>query len=121
MGPERPLVEAEEFIQTVFAKLDPVAMGVAFGITSGCLVFLATAILILKGGPAVGPTLALLGNFLYGFEVTWSGALIGLLEGGLWGFVLGYAGASTRNWGMVAYAKLVRWREEAARRRNLLD
>jgi hypothetical protein len=111
----------EELIEIVFARLDPVALGVAIGTVSGLVIFFATAILVIKGGPVVGPTLSLLGNFLYGFDVTWGGALVGLLEGGMVGFGIGYLGASFRNWGMKAYAQFMRWRAEAARRRNLLD
>ena len=119
---ESPLNEVEaEFIGFVFAKLDPVALGVAVGTVSGIIIFLATAILVIKGGPVVGPTLSLLGNFLYGFEVTWGGALVGLVEGGLVGFGIGYIVATLRNWTIKAYARLIRSREEAARRRNLLD
>jgi hypothetical protein len=119
---EEPLMEAEkELIEFVFAKLDPVAMGVAVGAVSGLLIFIATTVLGIKGGPVVGPNLSLLGNFFYGFDVTWGGALVGLLEGGFGGFAIGYLGASFRNWGMKAYAQFMRWREEAARRRNLLD
>jgi protoporphyrinogen oxidase len=119
---ESPLNEVEaEFIEFVFAKLDPVALGVAVGTVSGIIIFLATAILVIKGGPVVGPTLSLLGNFLYGFEVTWGGALVGLVEGGLVGFGIGYIVATLRNWTIKAYARLIRSREEAARRRNLLD
>jgi len=61
----------EEFIEMVFAKLDPLALGVAMGVVSGVAIFIATAILVIQGGPVVGPTLSLLGHFLYGFEVTW--------------------------------------------------
>lgn len=119
---ESPLNEAEEeFIEFVFAKLDPIALGVAVGTVSGFLIFFATAILVIKGGPVVGPTLSLLGNFLYGYEVTWGGALVGLAEGGLVGFGIGYVGATLRNLTYKAYARLIRAREEAARRRNLLD
>lgn len=119
---EVPLMEVdEELIEIVFAKLDPVAMGVAVGTVSGLLIFTATAILIIKGGPVVGPNLSLLGNFLFGFQVTWSGALLGFLEGGIGGFALGYWGGSFRNWGMKTYAKLMRWQGEADRRRHLLD
>jgi protoporphyrinogen oxidase len=119
---EEPFMEAEEeLIEIVFARLDPVALGVAVGTVSGLVIFFATAILVIKGGPVVGPTLSLLGNFLYGFDVTWGGALVGLLEGGMVGFGIGYLGASFRNWGMKAYAQFMRWRAEAAPRRNLLD
>jgi protoporphyrinogen oxidase len=119
---EEPLMEAEEeLIEIVFARVDPLALGVAVGTVSGLLVFIATAILVIKGGPVVGPNLSLLGNFFLGFDVTWGGAFVGLLEGGVGGFAIGYLGASFRNWGMKAYAKFMRWREETARRRNLLD
>lgn len=122
MNVEAPLMEKEEeLIENVFARLDPVALGIAVGTVSGLVLFMMTALLVIKGGPVVGPTLSLLGHFLYGFEVTWSGALVGFLEGGLGGFAIGYLGASFRNWGMKAYAQFIRWREEAARRRNLLD
>ena len=113
--------EEEELIEMAFAKLDPVALGVALGTVSGFLIFLATAILVIKGGPVVGPMLSLLGNFLYGYDVTWGGSLVGLIEGGLGGFAIGYLGATFRNWGMKAYALFMRWRGEAARQRHLLD
>ena len=118
---EPPNRSEEEIIRIVFAKLDPLAMGMAVGIVSGCAIFVATAILLIKGGPVIGPRLSLLGHFLFGFNMTWGGALLGFLEGGLVGFSIGYAGASLRNGSLRAYAKFRRWREETDRRRHLLD
>lgn len=119
---EEPLMEdEEELIEIVFARLDPVAMGVAIGTVSGLLIFIATVMLVIKGGPVVGPNLSLLGHFLYGFQVTWGGSLVGLLEGGIGGFGIGYLGASFRNWSMKAYAQFIRWRAEVACRRQILD
>ena len=103
------------------AKLDPLALGVAVGVVSGVAIFMATVILLIKGGLVVGPTLSLLGHFLYGFEVTWGGALVGFLEGGLGGFAIGYLSALLRTWSIKTYAQFKRWRGEAARRRHLLD
>lgn len=116
-----PSRSEEEIIQIVFAKLDPMAMGVAVGIVSGFTIFVATAILLIKGGPVIGPRLSLLGHFLFGFKMTWGGALIGCLEGGFAGFLIGYTAASIRNGSMRAYAKFRGWREETDRRRHLLD
>ena len=82
---------------------------------------MSSAILLLRGGPVVGPTLSLLGNYLFGFEVTWVGAVMGLLEGGVLGFAVGALAAGLRNWALKAYAKVVRWREERDDRRHLLD
>jgi protoporphyrinogen oxidase len=114
-------LQADQIIQTAFAKLDPLALGVAIGVVTGVGLLLATIVLLLKGGTFVGPRLGLLRNYLIGFEVTWFGALIGLIEGGVGGFTLGYLGASLRNWGMKAYAHLIRRRVEAQAAGKVLD
>jgi len=119
--PEAIGESADRVIAAAFAKIDPLAMGIALSVVSGLGVFMATAILLLRGGPAVGPTLSLIGNYLLGFEVTWTGAVIGLLEGGMWGFALGAIAAGLRNSALKIYAKIVRWRQEREDRRNLLD
>mgnify|MGYP001367910496 CR=1 FL=1 len=108
-------------IESAFAKIDPVALGVAVGVVSGFGIFMASVVLLLRGGSAPGPTLSLLGNYLFGFEVTWGGAVIGLLEGGLLGFAVGALAAGLRNWTLTGYAKFVRWRAERDDRRHLLD
>jgi protoporphyrinogen oxidase len=119
---EEPLMEdEEELIEIVFARLDPVALGVAVGTVSGIIIFIVTARQVIEGGPGVGPNLSLLGYFLFGFDVTWGGALVGFLEGGLGGFAIGSLCALFRNWGMKAYAKFMRCRGEAACRRDILD
>jgi protoporphyrinogen oxidase len=115
------LPSPDEVIALVFAKLDPVALGVAVGVVSGIGLFLMTAVLLLKGGPEIGPNLSLLHYYLPEFEVTWSGAFVGFIEAGVGGFTLGYLGAWLRNWGIAAYAVLVRRRAEAKARRGLLD
>lgn len=112
---------ADEIIQKVFAKLDPIALGVSMGVVVGVGLFLATMALLLKGGPVVGPTLGLLNNFLIGYEVTWQGAFVGLIEGAIGGFLLGYSLANLRNWGMRAYAHLIRRRAESKAQQHLLD
>jgi protoporphyrinogen oxidase len=117
IGPVTP----DELIKEVFAKLDPVALGVAMGTVSASILLLAVVVLLLKGGPVIGPNLGLLSHFLFGFKVTWSGAIIGFVEGGFAGFMLGYLFAWFRNWGLTAYAYLVkRWAENNAQR-DLLD
>src|SRR5439155_8004116 len=80
----------DEVIEAAFAKLDPLALGVAVGVVSGLGIFIATAILLVRGGPVVGPMLSLLRYYVFGFEVTWTGAFVGFGEVGLWGFGLGY-------------------------------
>jgi hypothetical protein len=63
----------------------------------------------------------LLYHYLPRFRVTWKGAIVGFLEAGIGGFLLGYLCAWLRNWGMAGYAALVRRRAEAKGQRDLLD
>ena len=119
--PSEPALSPERVLQAVFARLDPVALGAAFGLVGGFGLFFATAFLLLKGGPMVGKNLALLRQYLFGFTPTWKGAFIGLAEVLVGGFLLGYLGASLRNWGLAAYALLLRRRAAAEARRDLLD
>jgi protoporphyrinogen oxidase len=111
----------EEIMQFVFARLDPVALGAAIGVISGLGLFLATAVLLLKGGRVVGPTLSLLSQYLPGFAVTWSGAFIGLVEAGASGFMIGYGGAWLRNRVMGAFAYVTRRRAQSREDKELLD
>ena len=116
-----PSISPDVLIEVAFAKLDPTALGVAVSAVSGVGLFLATVVLLLQGGPMVGATLSLLAHYLFGYEVTWKGACIGLVEAGVGGFVLGYLGARLRNWSMTAYAFLLKRYAEAQARRTLLD
>ena len=118
---EESLDLADAVIDVAFAKLDPVALGTAVGLVSGVGLFLAAAILLLQDGGVEEPNLALLDNYFYGFNATWGGAFLGLIEAGVAGFVLGSLGASLRNGGMRAYAALIRRRLVAQEQRNLLD
>jgi protoporphyrinogen oxidase len=84
--------EEERFadvLAKVFARYDAVALGSAVGLVSGVAVFLATAVLLIRGGEPLGPTLSLLGQYLLGFEVSWGGAVVGLFETGIGGFLFG--------------------------------
>ena len=68
-------------------KLNGRAWGIAFGLLFGLGLFIATNVLVLKGGPEVGPHLSLLGVYLPGYRVTFLGSLIGFV----YMFVIGYA------------------------------
>ena len=94
---------AERVIIEAFARLDRTALGIAVGTLCGLAVFLATIILIIKGGEVVGPNLALLGQFFYGYTVTITGAFIGLVYGFVVGFIVGWLIALLRNSLVSAY------------------
>lgn len=68
-------------------RLNSKAWGVATGLLAGLGLFIATIVLVIKGGPVVGPHLSLLSLYLPGYRVTTIGAFIGFV----YLFVLGYA------------------------------
>lgn len=81
----------------IFPRVDGVALGTAAGAVAGALLFIATLILVVKGGSVVGPRLALLAQFLPGYSVTAAGSVLGLAYGFLGGFVAGWGFAVLRN------------------------
>jgi hypothetical protein len=95
-----------ELIRSAFARYDPLALGGAVGVVMGLGIFFATAVLLLRGGEPLGPTLSLLGNYLLGYQVSWPGAFLGLAEAGAAGFGFGYMLAKAIN-------AVVGWHERA--------
>jgi hypothetical protein len=68
-------------------RLNGRAWGIAVGLLFGGGLFLATNILVVKGGPNVGAHLGLLSVYLPGYSVSFIGSLIGFV----YMFVIGYA------------------------------
>jgi hypothetical protein len=95
----------EEVLAAAFARYDARALGAAVGIVLGAGLFLATAIAILRG-PAGTNVLALIGQYLLGYEVSWAGAGIGLIGAGLGGFLFGWLLAHAIN-GLISWEELV--------------
>jgi hypothetical protein len=82
--------EPSDGLRVRILRLDAVAQGVTTGIIAGLGVFLATNWLVLKGGPVVGPNLALLSQFFFGYRVTFVGSLLGFVWAFAYGFAAGY-------------------------------
>ncbi len=78
--------------------LNAILVGIVTGLVLGIGIFLTTIFLILKGGPIVGPHLALLGQIFIGYDVTFVGSLIGLGYGFVTGFIIGYVVSRVYNW-----------------------
>jgi protoporphyrinogen oxidase len=110
----------EAFAQA-FPKLDRVAFGVSMGAVAGILLFLASLILVLKGGTVVGPNLQLLQHYFPGYSVTLSGSLLGLSYGFFAGFAGGWGFAFLRNITAFLYMALIRRRAERLMLRKLLE
>jgi hypothetical protein len=94
---DRDRGDLAEVLSSIFAHFDPVALGSAVGLASGLSLFLATAVLLIRGDEPLGPNLSLLGNYFLSFEVSWTGALLGGLEAGVGGFVFGFVLAKLIN------------------------
>jgi hypothetical protein len=87
---ETPPDEIEPALSVRILRLEAVVQGVAWGLVAGLALFLATNVLVLKGGRVVGPHLSLLRQFFVGYEVTFVGSLIGFAYAFACGFVAGY-------------------------------
>jgi hypothetical protein len=82
-GKESP---PDHALDATLLRLNGRPCGVAVGLALGLGIFIATNVLVLKGGPVVGPHLGLLGVYLPGYSVTFGGSLIGFV----YMFVIGY-------------------------------
>jgi hypothetical protein len=104
----------EEVLAAAFARYDPLALGAAVGIVSGVGLFLATALVLLQAPGDQGGMLALLGQYLLGYEVSWAGAASGLIGAGIGGFAFGWLIARTIN-ALIGWEELLLRRQIVAR------
>lgn len=84
-------------IDNAVARLRASVMAVVFALTCGTGMFIATAWLLVRGGPDVGATLGLLRHYWPGFSVTWPGAFVGFFYAAVTGGVVGWVVAFTYN------------------------
>ena len=92
---EEPL---EKLVVIQVMRLNAPILGLVLGLLFGLTIFVATNILVVKGGDVIGPHLALLGEFFWGYGVTFVGSLVGFLYGFSYGFIVGYIFARLYNW-----------------------
>jgi protoporphyrinogen oxidase len=120
---EETLVEEalEAALSRVFMKLDSVAFGISIGALSGVILFLATLLLVFKGGDVVGPTLGLLRNYFPGYSVSPAGSLLGLTYGFVSGFVGGWIFAFLRNATMFLYFASIERKAQRGLLRRFFD
>ena len=64
--------------------------GVTVGLLLGAGLFVATNVLVLRGGDPVGPHLSLLGVYFPGYAVTFVGSFIGFVYAALLGHLAGW-------------------------------
>ena len=79
-----------EQIEKAVVRLNAKLTGMVLGFLFGLGLFLATIILVIKGGPVVGPHLVLLSQYFPGYRVTFLGSLVGFAYGFITGFLVGW-------------------------------
>ncbi len=104
------LTPGDALIIQAFGRIHQSALGIALGGLAGLIIFMATAVLLVKGGSPVGPTLSLLGEYFIGYSVTWRGSFIGLAYGFLFGFVTGWLIAFLRNLLLSIYLHFLKFK-----------
>ena len=81
-----PATQSDEALRATMLRINGRAWGIAVGLLFGTVLFVATNILVAKGGPTVGQHLKLLAIYFPGYSVTFGGSIIGFI----YAFVLGY-------------------------------
>ena len=97
-------------LMAAFGRLDPVALALAIGTVCALGLFVLTTVLLVKGAPPgvhIGPHLGLLGIYLPGYSVSWSGATIGAVYGWIIGAAIGFVVAVLWNLTHYLYVILV--------------
>lgn len=112
--------ETGDPIEMLFLPLDKSALGGAVAVTAAIVMFLATAIPLIRGlDDEVG--LWLLGQYFNGYTVTWPGAFIGAAWAAFTGFVIGWFIAFSRNTLLAIRLVVLRAKAEYAQTRDFLD
>lgn len=111
---------SDELVAAAFLRVDKLAFGVATGVSAACIVFLATAVHLLREAQPGFP-LELLGQYFAGYSVTWPGAIIGAAWAGFSGFILGWLLAFSRNLLLGVMLVFVRGRAQWDQARSFLD
>ena len=77
----------QQAIQRVLMRMNEQGWGIAMGLLLAIGLFIATNVLVIRGGANVGAHLGLLSVYFPGYRVTFLGSLIGFV----YAFVVGYA------------------------------
>jgi hypothetical protein len=100
--PERLTIEEQRALKEAVEVSNEKAWAIGLGLTLAVGLFVATNVLILKGGNNVGSHLQLLRVYFPGYSVTFPGSVIGFI----YSFVLGYLSGRTV---IALYHRLAGW------------
>jgi hypothetical protein len=94
----KPSPIGEEALLREVIRLSRNVLGLTLGILFAIGIFVATNILLIKGGANIGAHLSLLNQFFPGYTVTFLGSLIGAAYSFVVGYICGWIIASVYNW-----------------------
>jgi hypothetical protein len=109
----------ENAVVAAFLPLHKRALGVAFAVVGALVVFVVTAVYLIRRPEGID--LTLLSNYFAGYTVSWAGAFIGAAWAAFAGYVAGWFLAFTRNFALAVTLLIVRSRAEMAQTRDFLD
>jgi ABC-type nitrate/sulfonate/bicarbonate transport system permease component len=85
----QPQLQEEELLEQAVARLNARLVGLILGLIMGVGLFLATIVLVIKGGPDPGAHLGLLSQYFPGYSITMIGSFLGFAYGFGVGYVIG--------------------------------
>jgi hypothetical protein len=103
-----------------FAPLDKRALGMASGVVLGGLLSVVTLVTVVLGRYP-SSNLALLGQFFWGYSISWRGVFVALVWGWAVGFILGWGFALFRNAAVWVWLTVIRSRAEMEQYSDFLD
>jgi hypothetical protein len=118
--PSRPADQVNRVVQYAFAPMHKRALGLAFGLTAGLVVFAMTAFHVIAR-PADGLSIGLLSQYFYGYDVSWRGAFVGLWWAFVAGFAAGWFLAFLRNLALATWLFVIRAKASLAQTKDFLD
>ena len=110
----------ERTLRLAFAPYHKRALGVASGIVAALTAFLVTVFHVVAA-PAGAPNFELLGQYFYGYDVTWRGAVVGAWWSFVAAFVAGWFAAFVHNFVMATWLFVVRTKAELSSTTDFLD
>jgi protoporphyrinogen oxidase len=99
------MTKAELSLLRVLIRMNTAIMAMLGAFFGAAGLWLATAVLLMRGGDDVGRHLSLLSIFLSGYEVSWNGAFIGAF----WGALIGATSGAVVYW---SYSRTLRFHLE---------
>src|SRR6185295_16221852 len=118
--PSRPADPVDQALRYAFAPLHKRALGLAFGLTAGLVVFVVTAFHVVAHA-GDGLPLGLLSQYFYGYNVSWRGAFVGLWWAFVAGFAAGWFLAFLRNLAVAIWPFVMKAKASLAQTRDFLD